>query len=138
MYRRKSLAERFWAKVAKGLEPSECWRWTGSKRTGYGMIGEGGTSTRTIPAHRVSWELAHGPIPPGMVACHRCDNRECVNPAHLFLGTQADNIADMHRKGRACTGDAMRAALLASPKFKSRKVRRPPKDRSTGRWVRTV
>ncbi len=51
-------------------------------------------------AHRVAYELATGPIPEGMVVCHRCDTPACINPDHLFVGTQQDNIADMHRKGR--------------------------------------
>lgn len=99
------VAERFWAKVDKnGPTPPHlpglgaCWAWRASvNRKGYGEFSRG---ARIAKAHRVSWELAHGPIPEGMFVCHHCDNPSCVNPAHLFLGTNRDNAIDMTAKGR--------------------------------------
>ena len=105
--RQDSLAARFWAKVEK---TPGCWRWTASIRnTGYGQINpcDGRPS---LQAHRVSWILHFGPIPDGMYVCHSCDNRACVNPAHLFLGTHADNMADMVAKRRPFNGCSARPA----------------------------
>lgn len=92
--------ERFWSKVDK---TDGCWNWTASKfnNSGYGLIKIAG---KRRSAHRVSFELFHGAIPSGMLICHRCDNRACVNPDHLFLGTHRDNMDDMVAKDRQPRG----------------------------------
>ena len=88
---------RVWEHIDKS-GADECWLWTASKmRNGYGHIGVEG---RTISAHRVAWESVNGPIPAGMNVLHTCDVRACCNPAHLWLGTQQQNIQDMADKGR--------------------------------------
>lgn len=102
-YAVKPLAERFVANYVK--DASGCWLWRGASDGTYGKIREGGAGTRQLLAHRVSYELFNGPIPDGMLVCHTCDNPPCVHPAHLFLGTYADNNADRDAKGRTVTGD---------------------------------
>lgn len=95
------LADRFWSKVEKS---DGCWRWTSTLQRGYGQIAlcrQGAKRQTRVWAHRVAWELTHGrPVPAGLVICHRCDNPRCVNPDHLFLGTQQDNVRDAIQKGR--------------------------------------
>lgn len=89
---------RFWSKVNKGLRPDDCWIWTAGKSNGYGIFRVG--DNKTISAHRYSYILHNGKEPGSLFVCHRCDNPSCVNPDHLFLGTQGDNIQDMIDKGR--------------------------------------
>ncbi len=96
-----SLADKIKAGVKRG-EPDECWEWQKNRiKRGYGQLGHMG---KALMAHRVAWEVAFGPIPEGLQVCHSCDNPPCCNPAHLWLGTQADNNRDMVAKGRARKG----------------------------------
>lgn len=95
----KSLSDRFWPKVAGAMESGGCWEWQGSIGTnGYGQMSQPGTR-KLIPAHRASWIIHFGAIPNNLWVLHRCDNKRCVHPAHLFLGTLQDNVDDAVAKG---------------------------------------
>lgn len=109
--RQASPVEKFWMQVDK--RPSGCWLWTGTRTTGYGVLSLG--KNKSVLAHRFSWQLHHEqPIPTGMKILHTCDTPSCVNPVHLWLGTQQENIADMDRKGRRRTTCANHIWIIAS------------------------
>lgn len=102
---------RFWPKVNKNgpIHPvlkTACWLWTGAKvSSGYGEFHLRRGKNKDIQAHVYSYELAFGEVPTGLYVLHKCDVKLCVSPAHLFSGTQKENIQDMHAKGRQATGE---------------------------------
>jgi len=107
------IESRFWTKVdVRG--DSECWNWKSTvARVGYGFIWFEGKQTY---AHRWAYRLSKGPIENGMFVCHRCDNKLCCNPAHLFLGTNEENMKDKVNKGRQAKGNANPLAKLSPDK----------------------
>lgn len=96
MNKRNTAHARFFTKYKIDTDTG-CWNWTGYLYHGYGILS---VARKPTKAHRVSYEIHHGAIPSGMIICHRCDNRSCVNPDHLFVGTYKDNNQDIVDKGR--------------------------------------
>lgn len=90
---------RLWEKINKGKK-TDCWEWTASLTAGYGRIGFMG---KNLLAHRLIYQMYRGDVPKELVVCHKCDNRKCCNPEHLFLGTHLDNNRDMDLKKRRKT-----------------------------------
>lgn len=87
----------FWSRVDK-QSSTDCWPWVAGRfQNGYGAISR---FHKTLKAHRLAFEMTHGPIPEAAVVCHTCDNPPCCNPAHLFLGSNRDNTLDCIAKGR--------------------------------------
>ncbi|MBP8196936.1 MAG: HNH endonuclease [Chromatiaceae bacterium] len=90
------VEDKFWDRVVR---TDGCWQWKGAKKaSGYGKLSP--SAGVFLVAHRIAWEIHNGPIPEGLFVCHHCDNPECTNPEHLFLGTPQDNMDDKVRKGR--------------------------------------
>jgi hypothetical protein len=121
------LKERFERRILKS--ESGCWLWTGAHgSSGYGHIGLNG---KVLDTHRVSFELYRHRIPDGLFVLHHCDVKSCVNPEHLFLGTQTENLLDMTRKGRRswASGENSGSAKLTAEK--ARKIREDTRSHRT-------
>lgn len=128
--------DEFWDRLDK---TGECWEWTGCvDGSGYGMTTIDG---KHLKAHRAAWTITNGEIPPPhtgpqrMLVCHKCDNRRCCNPAHLFLGTNRDNVDDMMRKGRTARNPGTRNGQSKLNPLKVREIRYM---HSTGKDCNTI
>ncbi len=102
--------QRFWSHVDKSGGPDACWEWRGRRNgKGYGSFSPRRKTTKrkNLLCHRIAYSLERSPLPPGLCVLHHCDNPACCNPSskHLFLGTQADNMADRYSKGKLTTGE---------------------------------
>lgn len=127
----QELFEKHVVKNAEG-----CWGWNGAKHGfGYGLVRY---RRKTIRAHRISWEIANGPIPKGIHVLHHCDNPPCSNPSHLFLGTNRDNMLDKVRKGRQYRPLAAHTALQPIRKLNIDQVMTIKSIRASGESLRSI
>jgi HNH endonuclease len=92
---------RFWSKAAITADTTHCWLWMAATTKGYGTFA---LASKQVQAHRIAYQITNGPIPDRMLVLHTCDTPACVNPNHLVIGTQSDNIKDMWERGRARGG----------------------------------
>lgn len=123
-------AELFWSRMSRH-SASDCWEWSGARQSGKWNYGRLTTGGRWTAAHVLAWELTNGPRPDGMFVRHSCDNPPCCNPAHLELGSPADNTRDMHERGRAgYTG--MPGSLNPAAKITPETVASIRRDRDAG------
>lgn len=121
------LTLRFWNQVDKvGLlhpEHGQCWAWLGGLHEGYGRLRQ---NKKRVMAHRVSWLIHFGEVPDDLCVLHRCDNRACTNPEHLFLGTNQDNTRDRNQKHRQAKGSRVAGAILTETQVREiRRLYRP-------------
>lgn len=107
---KKSMMERLWNRIDTS-DPDQCWEWPGATgSSGHGLIGD--ENRRLIQTHRAVYEEVNGPLPPGVIVRHTCDNPPCCHPNHLIEGTHADNRADCVSKRRHAFGQKMGSAKL--------------------------